>query len=359
MCVLRDEVAQHLFFYRKRHGNMKTKIAKFLATYPLLVLLASLLITVGIWCAWLTQGIEFTHDRVALLSNASTRSASTLASASQSAASLNRQTYFTEVGQTGDAFGGVNALLTAIAGALVGWTGFMQYLSLHESRSEAKEERKIRQRQEFESLFFRMLDLSRDLTHRIESHGKKYLSSSGFASEEEPRTGAAALDSFAAKVKSAWKVGDTSEVNIRALVKAYQKNVYNANPSALGPYFRLLFQTFKHVAESQLEPHEKIQYANIARGQMSEGAVLLLALNGLTPFGHSFIRYIEEFGLLEHMHVQYLETYKAGLQIGYRERAFLGSQKRKQYPLEMKPMHGAKYFVADGADGADEEDAES
>ena len=81
--------------------------------------------------------------------------------------------------------------------------------------------------------------------------------------------------------------------------------IYDRQPSAFGPYFRLLYQTFKHIAESTLSERQQLRYANIARGQISEGAVLLIALNGLTPNGYKFVPLIEKFGLLEHLHRRY------------------------------------------------------
>ena len=98
--------------------------------------------------------------------------------------------------------------------------------------------------------------------------------------------------------------------------------------SAFGPYFRLLYQTFKHVADSKLTDAEQIRYANIARGQISEGAVLLMALNGLTYDGYKFIPLIEKFGLLEHLHRRYRQTCGPYLLLGYRPRAFMGSVER-------------------------------
>lgn len=318
-----------------------------LAEHPSLVLLITLFAAAAVWTSWLWFGVESVHKRIASLSgqHAASSPSSQASGASVPLQQADRQTYFTEVGLAGDSFGGLNALLTAIAGALVAWAGFMQYLSLRESREENREERRARQRQEFESLFFRMLDLSRDLTERIQSSSGSYLLAKGPVLGDSTRSGAAALDSFAANMKQGWKEGVDAEEAMRGLVQHFRKHAYNANPSAFGPYFRLLFQTFKHVAESSLEEKEKIQYANIARGQISEGAVLLLALNGLTPFGHRFIRYIEEFGLLEHMHTGYHKAYKAALQTGYRPRAFLGSKERAAYPLEIVPMHGPKHFV--------------
>lgn len=180
------------------------------AEHPGLVLLVALIITVLLWYLWLTNGIEFAHEQVAKLAIKSNNifpsiPAAALAPGGQSPPLVDHSRYFAEAGQTGDAFGGVNALLTAIAGSLVAWAGYMQYLSLRESRVEAKEERKARQRQEFESLFFRMLDLSRELTNRIESSINDTPKCSDSGSGIESRTGAAALDSFAAKIRGAWK----------------------------------------------------------------------------------------------------------------------------------------------------------
>lgn len=70
-------------------------------------------------------------------------------------------------------------------------------------------------------------------------------------------------------------------MRLGVLVSNFLTSVYDKRPSAFGPYFRLLYQTFKYIHESPLTAAEQIRYANIARGQISEGAVLLLALSGL------------------------------------------------------------------------------
>jgi hypothetical protein len=118
--------------------------------------------------------------------------------------------------------------------------------------------------------------------------------------------------------------------DLDALVRAFLTKAYDRQPSAFGPYYRILYQTFKHVADSTLSEAEQIRYANIARGQISEGAVLLLALNGLTYDGFQFVPLIERFGLLEHLHRRYRTTCERYLLLGYRPRAFLGSTERKR-----------------------------
>ena len=260
-----------------------------------------------------------------------------------SAPALDRLQLFSELGQTGDSFGSINALLTALAGAIVFWAGYLQKEQLNQARRdatrarlEAAEERKSRQKQEFESLFFRLLDLSREITEKVETPrvrtGARYTNPANEATTFETapgRTGSAALHHFAWAIDDDWIPPDDAEEVLRRLVDRFKKRAYNRAPSAFGPYFRILYQTFKHVAEStSLTEQEKVRYANLARGQISEGAVLLLALNGLTTDGYKFVPIIERFGLLEHLHATYRNKYRAALLIGYRRRAFMGSEDR-------------------------------
>ena len=55
---------------------------------------------------------------------------------------------------------------------------------------------------------------------------------------------------------------------------------------------------------------------------------MLLALNGLTYDGYKFVPLIEKFGLLEHLHRRYRAAFETTLKIGYRPRAFMGSEDR-------------------------------
>lgn len=368
-----------------------SKSRKFYSEYPAIVLFVALALALVIWWLWLKWGMVLAHSQVSERSllkagantlvqrtDAAEREASIVELAQrvdvatanltrlrsqlegtpqaplrarlepdvQDEAEKKRELYFAEAGQTGDAFGGLNALMTAIAGALVAWAGFMQYLSLSEARAEADAERDARRRQEFEALFFRMLDLSRDLISKIEFRINRIQAESGITSTE-PRTGAAALDKHAARIFEESKDEAASEAALLELVTMFRRRVYDTNAASFGPYFRLLFQIFKLISESPLDHGEKIRYANIARGQLSEAAVLLLALNGLTEVGHPFIRYIEEFGLLEHMLKKYRERFDKHLLLGYRRRAFLGSKEREELSHELQALGSATLFSRD------------
>lgn len=257
------------------------------------------------------------------------------AASSARSATVSADVPFTEYGQTGDSFGALNALLTALAGAIVAWAGFMQHQTLAKAKEEAREERNYRHQQGFESLFFQLLALSTSITERIEGPRKREeqpMTAPGQETQHHPgKIGPRALDSYADAIFKSITL-EAKQNNYQQIlelsVKKYLINAHDRRPSAFGPYWRILFQTFKHVAESRLSPQDQIRYSNIARGQMSEGAVLLLALNGLTPEGHKFQPLIEKFGLLEHLHPRYFHEYEDVLKLAYRPRAFMGSEER-------------------------------
>lgn len=319
-----------------------------------LVLAVGLIAAIGLWSWWLNGGMGWGHGVVlkrvptpvaasAPLPPASQASAPVLSTRLQAASSpetapADRERFFTELGQTGDAFGSLNALLTAVAGALVAWAGFMQHQMLKQAKQEATAEREGRKIQQFESLFFQLLGLSAAVTERIEGPRRKGKVTSlvpGKGNTHAMLTGQKgprALDAYARKVFNALSAlppeQQADQQRLEALVKYFLTEVYDKRPSAFGPYFRLLYQTFKHIHESTLTPGEQIRYANIARGQISEGAVLLLAINGLTYDGYKFVPLIEKFGLLEHLHRRYRAEFEPALQLGYRPRAFMGSEER-------------------------------
>lgn len=250
---------------------------------------------------------------------------------------------FARLGQTGDIFGGANALFAALALVGVFWAATMQLKSLSETRRASVEQR-------FETAFFELLRLTREVLERVEVEP-----SAEWANKSKgKRRGASALNALAAQ-----RFGSSPEqsvqpqdrdfkvLTLQALTNRYKESIYSTMPSALGPYFRLLYQTFDLVDSTDLNPKRKIRYANIARGQISEGAVLLIALNGLTWRGWKFVDLIERFGLLEHMHPKYKAQYEQVLRMAYRMNAFRGSEERAKHRDEPRPEPGPYKFDQD------------
>ncbi|MEO7548907.1 MAG: putative phage abortive infection protein, partial [Ramlibacter sp.] len=140
------------------------------------------------------------------------------------------------------------------------------------------------------------------------------------------RTRFSGLDSHARKIfdtvpASAYQ--GTTEQLLEHLMKSFFKTT-GVRPSMFGRYFRVLRELFSHIASSSVPSALQERYANIARSQISDGAVLLVAAYGLTPEGHSFAPLIERFGLLQHMHRRYRELLGPAIALAYRPTAFEG-----------------------------------
>jgi len=256
---------------------------------------------------------------------------------------LSTSDYFQQLGQTGDLYGGVNALFASIAVVGVFWAGALQRRTMLEARQAIAQ-------QQFETAFFELLRLTREVAERIETTYVVKSGVPGTPGDERHRRGSAALNALANNVFGRYtrSVGESDDADyLQKLVDDYKQRLYRHHPSALGPYWRLLYQTFTLVSQAPLSKEERLRYANIARGQLSEGAVLLLALNGLTWRGRKFVDHIERFGLLEHMHPAYLRRFKSYLLSAYRKHAFLGSKEREKVEIGQRPTPGPYAFDQD------------
>lgn len=247
--------------------------------------------------------------------------------------------YFQQLGQTGDLFGGVNALFAAIAVVGVFYAGALQRRTMLESRRAIS-------RQQFETVFFELLRLTREVAEDIQVRGKKTSSRNSNDERETVMHGVKALNALAyihfndLSGSNANTADQTKILSLKTMVAVYKTRVYQAQPSTLGPYWRLLYQMFLLVDNAPLEENEKIRFANIIRGQISEGAVFLLALNGLSWRGQKFISLIEKYGLLEHMHARYRERHEAAFLMAYKRHAFMGSAERFKTPEKPAPIAG-------------------
>jgi hypothetical protein len=82
------------------------------------------------------------------------------------------------------------------------------------------------------------------------------------------------------------------------LVKIYDY-YYHVHQSDLGHYFRNLYYIVRYVEKSKIREEDKIEFIKILRSQLSNYELLLLAYNGLHPYGQEFYKYIENFELLK------------------------------------------------------------
>jgi hypothetical protein len=79
-----------------------------------------------------------------------------------------------------------------------------------------------------------------------------------------------------------------------------RQQVFNSNQDQLGPLFRTLSELFHHVGRSDnADPKAMLQYASIAKAQLSDLHAILFALYDVADTARPYRATVEKFHLLE------------------------------------------------------------
>lgn len=85
----------------------------------------------------------------------------------------------------------------------------------------------------------------------------------------------------------------------QSLLLGIYDHYYHVHQSDLGHYFRNLYYIVWYIDSSNLSKDKKIQFLRILRSQLSNYEILMLAYNGLHPYGEDFRKYIEDYELIK------------------------------------------------------------
>ncbi len=207
-----------------------------------------------------------------------------------------------ELGQVGDMFGSLNAAFTALAFVAVWWTGRMQRTELEMQREELRLQRHELQstrgvlaRQTFETMFFQMLKLSRELREDVElahrSQVKGTQAMKILADECSVLSGHIDLNKL-----------NNSELPLRdEFGRLYLSRVHPNCGVQFSAYLRTLYQTFKSIdVHDGLTLEDRKQYSRLARAQLNSYDLAVLAANACSSYGEGFRPLIEKYSLLKH-----------------------------------------------------------
>jgi hypothetical protein len=187
-------------------------------------------------------------------------------------------------GTFGDYVSGFGGTIVALA------TLVAVVLALDLQDRELSATRAALNRQLFDARFFQLLQRFTDVSVAVPA-----LSQDG-----NPLRGRDAIAKIYQDMKSTYPVGQIE--NELATVNEMFRPFYRLNEPSLGPYFRTLYHVFKLVdAQAFLSEQEKIDYANIARAQLSRFELALLFYDLLSPYGADFKPLAEKYGLLKHL----------------------------------------------------------
>ncbi|OMQ42059.1 putative phage abortive infection protein [Ensifer sp. 1H6] len=194
-------------------------------------------------------------------------------------------------GTIGDSFGPLNALFAAFGFLAVMVTLIIQGFSIRNQQKEIGRAQADLHRQRFESSFFQLLDLMRQVRAEI-------VYTTTTKTKNGRLVGGRAL-------KGAYE--DAKHLLIREtpidrklskteIAKLYKGHIHIRSEDGLGPYFRLIYTILRRIhQDSVLTEEEKVQYGNLLRGQLGSPEVALLVLNGLTKDSRDLSEYLNRF----------------------------------------------------------------
>lgn len=82
--------------------------------------------------------------------------------------------------------------------------------------------------------------------------------------------------------------------------------LYAKHRKELSVHYRMLYLLSRLTAEEKMREDYRVTYAKSIRGQLSEGELLLLRYNCLSPYGERMRTYVNQFNLLKHLPIMSL-----------------------------------------------------
>jgi hypothetical protein len=171
--------------------------------------------------------------------------------------------------------------------------------------------------QNFTNNFFKLIDQNRKILDSINSYNYIEISN-----EDDIRgKGKDFFDDLALKITieyQAFSNNDEDTISsidedLAVLAKGKTKTkllivlydyYFHIHQSDLGHFFRNLYYIVRYVDNSNLNAEQKRDYIRILRSQLSNYELLILAYNGLHPFGKEFHPLIEKYQLLKSINTE-------------------------------------------------------
>jgi hypothetical protein len=213
-----------------------------------------------------------------------------------------------EWGAFGSYFSGVaGTVLAGFTLAALALTLGLQAKELAESRALANKQSKILEKQSatmaqqaFDSVFFNLLDRFNLVRDDVTCEARRP-TPDRLGDEIYVATGREALNKMYQGLAKDMQ-GITGPRNRLTDIQSYFDRFYLRYEPELGPYFRTLYHIFKFVHNAeQLTEQQRINYANIARAQLSSTELCIIFYDGLTTLGDKFKPLIQGYGILKHL----------------------------------------------------------
>lgn len=204
------------------------------------------------------------------------------------------------MGQWGDAFGGLNALFSALAFIAI-------LLTLHQQQRQIDEAAKDQHLQRFERTFYELLRLLREAREDVEfRYTDEY--DGGTRKKEENHServyGPEAFKRAQFEVRYWAEVAEahTGHLSTSKLANIYTEKCHDRYESTFAPYYRLLYTILSRIKSDLVLDHDdKNRYGNLLRSQLTSHEVALCCYNGLAAVSGSFQELLVEFRIAKYL----------------------------------------------------------
>lgn len=150
----------------------------------------------------------------------------------------------------------------------------------------------------FESTFFRLLSLLRELKGNIQfEHTDAFLA----AHPHHPSTKQEGDDAIEAMLI---ELAYWDELNPATddLLAIYTNKIYIHAENGISPYFRVLQNILRSIDSADyLSDIDKVEYGNLLRSQITSNELALAGINALLPGSSRFREYVVKFSLLKYL----------------------------------------------------------
>lgn len=212
-------------------------------------------------------------------------------------------------GLFGDSWGGVNALVSALAFAGVIVTLYLQNRDLNLQREEMKlqrkefeEENKTIKYQRFENLFYNMLNLQQKIVEGLRYSDNSWSAYSIGSDSHSVKKDIVGREVFRFLFENAWfshkqkgYTGFCRYLTEMGVGKYDETEI----PSYFDHYFRHLYKIVQFVDSQGFDFNESYKYVSFLRGTLSRYELVWIYYNTLNPDYFKFKQLIEKYSLLK------------------------------------------------------------
>jgi hypothetical protein len=189
--------------------------------------------------------------------------------------------------QFGSMFGAVEALFSGLAFAGIILTILLQKKELELQRKQLSEQNENIKKQQFEGIFFQLLDLYRNVIYETQ------------VNKHEGRDGFKFMWEEFKNIHFGYAKKGIGQPDDRIIEEAYHQ-FHSQYRDYTAHYFRTLYNIIKFVDRSQIP--EKEFYMDLIRSQMSVGERMLLFYNCLSLYGkEKFFPLVVKYSFLKHL----------------------------------------------------------